>query len=649
MQRNRLSTLLIPFTLAALLGCASGTGSAATAASRKSPRLQAFGSCGALLAYVKKNATPLVGPYGLGGGGLLKALPGTAPSAARGADDSAGTSADFSTTNVQEQGVDEPDMVKSDGTHIFTVEGSRLYALDARAAHPRLLDTLQLEDGWNSELLLYGTTLLVISRGGMHIEPMAGAVRTFAPIQPSHMLLTEVDVSEPGRLRVVRTLSVDSDYLSARLVGGTVRVVTTASMPRGLDFIPPVATDAQSSAAATKHNRAVVTSSRVASWLPSYVVSNHRTGAKKRRSLVQCRNVARPVDFSGLGLLTVLTIDLDRGLMPVDSDAVLADGRIVYASPESLYVATERWASRPLPARPEVVTEGVHTALHAFDISDPSRTTYRASGEVPGFLLNQWSLSESRGVLRVASTETLPWIDPQAGQESESFVTTLEARDGKLVTLGRIGGLGRGQRIYAVRFAGDAAYLVTFKQIDPLYTLDLSNPRAPAVLGELEIEGYSAYLHPVDGDLLLGLGQDATSEGRVTGTQLSLFDVSNLRRPTRLQRWTVGPSSSEAEYDHHAFLYWAPTHLVVVPVTTQTTGDQFSGAIALRVDRSGITQVGRVSHPAAAGSGAGSSVGAPIRRSLVVGDRLITVSDAGMKASSLATLADVGWVAFDNP
>ena len=126
----------------------------------------------------------------------------------------------------------------------------------------------------------------------------------------------------------------------------------------------------------------------------------------------------------------------------------------------------------------------------------------------------------------------------------------------------------------------------------------------------------------------------------------SLFDVTNLRRPARLQHWTIGPSSSEAEYDHHAFLYWAATGLVVVPVYSQSADKPFAGAIALRVSRGGITEIGRVSHPASPGSG--SSIGAPIRRSLVVGDKLFTVSDAGVKASSLGSLADAGWVAFAN-
>ena len=124
---------------------------------------------------------------------------------------------------------------------------------------------------------------------------------------------------------------------------------------------------------------------------------------------MQCRHVRKPAGFSGLGLLTVLTVDLAKGLQPVDSDAVMTDGRIVYASPESLYVATERWADRPDPNKPTEPEAGVTTAIHKFDISSPLRTEYRGSGTVSGYLLSQWSLSEYRGVLRVVSTETPAW------------------------------------------------------------------------------------------------------------------------------------------------------------------------------------------------------------------------------------------------
>ena len=126
---------------------------------------------------------------------------------------------------------------------------------------------------------------------------------------------------------------------------------------------------------------------------------------------------------------------------------------------------------------------------------------------------------------------------------------------------GRIGELGKGERVYAVRFVGDVGYVVTFRQIDPLYTVDLADPERPRVLGELKIAGYSAYLHPIGEDLLLGIGQNADAEGRRLGTQLSIFDVSNLRRPQLLHHEALGAGWSEAENDHHAFLFWPRTGL----------------------------------------------------------------------------------------
>ena len=339
--------------------------------------------------------------------------------------------------------------------------------------------------------------------------------------------------------------------------------------------------------------------------------------ATARGALVDCRSVRRPLRFSGLGLVSVVTVDLERGLDPIDTDAILSDGRTVYASPTSLYVATERWDARPDGSRPLPETS---TAIHRFDIASPTQTHYRGSGTVAGVLLNQWSLSERDGVLRVASTEQpLWWGGPRT--ESETAVTTLGARGGALVQLGRVGGLGKGERVYAVRFVGDIGYVVTFRQIDPLYTLDLSAPSRPVVRGELKIRGYSAYLHPVGDDLLLGIGQDATDEGQVLGAQASLFDVSDLRRPRRLDAFSLGKAWSEAEHDHRAFLWWPRTRLAAIPVGAAGEG-AFSGLLGLRVGRTGITETGRVSHPGQETGGAG------IRRSVVVGETLYTVSEA---------------------
>ncbi|HSO01323.1 MAG TPA: beta-propeller domain-containing protein, partial [Gaiellaceae bacterium] len=426
--------------------------------------------------------------------------------------------------------------------------------------------------------------------------------------------------------------TLDGSYVAARLVGGSARIVAASQVPAKLPFAQPTTGTKEDIAAATRRNRTVVASSRVASWLPTYRIKRAGAKAGPARPLVQCRHVRRTASFSGLGMLTVLTVDLAKGLEVVDSLAVMTDGRIVYASPESLYVATERWADRPNPGTPTTDKNGVLTAIHKFDISSPQRTQYRGSGTVSGYLLSQWSLSEHRGVLRVVSTESPAWWG--AGGETESFLTTLRHTGGALVQAGRIGGLGKGERVYAVRMIGDTGYVVTFRQIDPLYTVDLAVPERPRVLGELKIPGYSAYLHPVGDDLLLGVGQDASEEGRPLGTQLSLFDVSNLRSPTRLYKEHLGLGWSEAESDHHAFLYWPRTGLMVIPFEQRAVGYRISRA-------RGIDFAGRIDHEA-------GKLGymAGVRRALVVRDSVLTVSDAGVKSSSLATLAERGWAAF---
>ena len=640
-----LFALVVGLSLALLAG--SGGGSAAPDAAAKSgkgARLQAFGSCGNLLGYAKQHALPLVGPWGLGSGsrGGSDAVI-AAPEASR-ASGAAGV--DYSTTNVQEEGVDEPDLVKSNGATLFVVRSDRLFAVDVRAKKPRPAGSVELPQSGSYELLLHGDRLLVLSRGGfVAIDASEGGVSASVAPYRSQSSLIEVDVGDPGAMRIVRSLVLDAEYVSARLVGTVARVVTVSGMPQALPFKAPAKTTPEATAAALARNRAVVRTSRIGSWLPSYKVKGRRGETLARRPLVQCRNVRRPAAYSGLGLLTVLTIDLRKGLAPIDSDSIVADGRTVYASQDSLYVATQRFIAQPVTAAtsdPPKVT----TAIHKFDISDPVSTRYRGSGTVSGYLMSQWSLSEHKGVLRVASTEEPTWWNPGTQEQSESFVTTLGEQGGALVQLGRVGGLGKGERVYAVRFMGDTGYVVTFRQVDPLYTLDLSTPSRPTVLGELKIRGYSAYLHPLGGDLLLGVGQDATEEGRALGTQLSLFDVSDLRRPVRLHAHALGSSWSEAESDHHAFLWWGPSRLAVLPVQAYDERP-FVGAVGFRVGRGGIDEAGRVTHTGEASPGATGRVGGiPIRRSLVVGDALYTVSDTGVKATDLASFADEGWAPF---
>jgi hypothetical protein len=411
--------------------------------------------------------------------------------------------------------------------------------------------------------------------------------------------------------------------VDARLTDGTARVVVGASP----DYIRPAA----------------IATAPVRSFVPRTVLKSNVSGRTFRRSVAACDDVRHPRRFSGLDLLTVLTIDLDKGLFDVDRDAIMAGAQTVYASTTGLYIASQRYVAALEDGR--VVPQRNRTEIHRFEASKQGQTSYASSGSVAGFVLNQYSLSEFDGALRVASTEEPAWFDGRIARDGESFVTVLAERGSQLAILGRAEGLGKGERIYAVRFAGDKGYVVTFRQVDPLYTLDLSKKADPRVVGELKILGYSAYLHPISADLLLGVGQDATAAGRTQGTQLSLFDVSEPQRPARRAQISLGGNaSSTAEYDPHAFLFWKPSNLAVIPLSTYgQTGQEFEGAVGFSIGSASIAERGRISHPL---DGTDTTYRPPIGRSLVIGETLFTLSYAGLAANRVDNLASLSFTAF---
>jgi uncharacterized secreted protein with C-terminal beta-propeller domain len=613
MMRVRMLTLL-----ALAIGLA-----AVPPASAKRSALRSFSGCAQLLDYARANGeaavrtgwipTPmtLAGPEATGVPPMTSTKGEPAPEAATTEDSAAGSAGDtFSTTNVQEAGVDEPDVVKTDGKVIYAVANGWLHVVDVSADTPVLLDTLQLDEGYGHQLLLHGDRLLVVQTAWLDDEDTRYGGRAVTR-------LTEVDVSDPSDLRAVRFERDDGEYVTARMTGDTARIVLASRAPVVYDI---AATSEQ------PQRLRQVRRAKLSAWRPHtfFRVQGKPTRARFQ-ALTTCRQLRHPARFSGLDTITVLTVDMAKGLPSVDADAVMTDAQTVYGSPDRLYVATTRFDST------------ARTEIHEFDTSDPRQTTYTGSGSVDGTLLNQFAMSQHDGVLRVASTG-----------EDDSAITTLDT--GTLRQVGKVDGLGQGERIYSVRMIGDTGYVVTFRQVDPLYTVDLSDPAAPKVVGELKLAGYSAYLHPIGDDLLLGLGQDAGSDGRTTGLQLSLFDVSDPANPRRLARHAIAGGSSSAEYDHHAFLYWPKTKLAVVPLQTwsydeqtQTTS-QFVGAVGFRVGRGAIDEAGRVEHPQDQYSLW------DIQRATVIGDRLFTLSSAGMMASPLDTLGTGPFVAFpDKP
>jgi uncharacterized secreted protein with C-terminal beta-propeller domain len=585
------------------------------------PRLRAFDSCKDLVSYARSGAERTDGGVGV----VPRALPidsdviattpppapagEIAPTAAAPVDAGGVAGTDFSGTNVQELGVDEPDVVKTDGKRVFTVTDRTLRIIDVTGATPIVRGTLAL-GGSNHQLLVRGDRVLVIAAEGAPASVPGVVPPPVAPMPAAYVLanttVTEIDVSDLSAPKVARTMTVPGRFVDARQHGATARLV--------IDAAPlPLAEPQEAGKKA---------------FLGRTVLKSNLSGRTFRRDLAPCDAVRRPRQFSGLDVIAILTVDLDRGMYSLDRDGVMAGAQVVYGSADSLYVASRRYV-RSLElgtAVPDTVT----TEIHRFDISDPEHTVYRASGTVPGFILNSYALSQYDSDLRVATTEQPPW-QPGTTSQSSSTVTVLRQNGTRLEKIGAVGGLGQGERIYAVRFMGERGYVVTFRQMDPLYTLDLSDPTAPALRGSLELPGYSAYLHPVKDDLLLGVGREGPA------VQASLFDVSDLAAPKRVSQVVLGNGYSPLENEPHAFLYWPKAGLAVFPFL----GSGFTGAVALHAGAAPLSEAGRIEHTLASRPDK-----APIERTFVIGDKLYTLSFGGLGANRLDNLAPLGFTAF---
>jgi hypothetical protein len=645
-------------------------------AARPGPvRLTSFHGCGDELAALRKAAEASVGPSGLPGAAGWAAGTTYPAGEAAGAPAAAAAAAPvtaaptaapaYSGTNDYEAGVDEPDLVKTDGRRIVTVASGVLQVIDAasRTVTGRL-DLNAAGDGIAyrpANLLLSGDRALLLSSGGPVAVPADGAPQ---PVFGSRLLLVDL----AGHPSVMSSYTIEGSLIDARQIGSAVRVVISSRPRLNFPAQPYGTTDAQRVVA----NQAVISDAGLDAWLPHY---KETSGSVTSTGHVPCSAVSRPANYSGANLLTVLTFDLASDTLGSGNGVtIVADGNTVYGTGSSLYVASDgRW-------RDEVPAGGTgasmsgssaaghpQTEIYRFDITHPGPPRFAAGGSVPGYLLDQYALSEWRGYLRIATTTGTSWAiadgPPPDAQASSSAVYVMSTRGPVMRLAGQIAGLGLTERIYAVRFMGPVGYMVTFRQTDPLYTLDLSDPARPRIRGAVALTGYSAYLHPASDTRLIGIGRQADAMGHVGGTQVSLFDVSDLAAPTRLATFALARAVSDAEFDPHAFLYWPGSHLVVIPVQVpgavpaapvtpgglaQSPDGPHSSALVLRLDDSGITETGFVSQPDTGDANrlAGFT---PIERSLIIGQTLWTISNTGAMASDLTTLGQLAWIPFAWP
>lgn len=623
-MRRRKSWMLNLLAGVLLAGC-SGDGSSQPAGDEES-RLLRFSDCPQLRQYLTEIDAARGALTAAAGDAALPGAP------AAGVEAPAGTGAperEFSSTNIQEAGVDEPDLVKTDGEFIYLATGGFFLVIDAWPPEQTAeIARLQIE-GAPLSLLVHGNRAVVFSQ----LASVDFADPAFIPGAGLLLKATVLDLTDRAAPGLLRETYFEGSFVDARMVDGRVHIVLRGA-------VDLAAVDTGTSPPSGGAPGVPAPAQAADPLFPRFF--DRLQGGVATDAICACENVFRPTVPAGFGLLVLTTLDLNAPLGPLQSVSILGDEGVVYGSLDSLYVAApagDLWMWWPV-----VFTDAEQprqtTTVHRFALG--AEPAYVGSGEVAGRVLNRFALSEHQGVLRLAATEERWW----AGEGPRNRLFLLRQEGDRLVELSRLEGLGKpGERLFAVRFDGARGFAVTFLQIDPLITLDLSDPAAPKVAGELEVPGVSTYLHPAGEGRLLAVGRNAAG-----GVDLSLFDVGNFAAPALVDRFSFAGSYSEAEYDHHAFSFFPRQGILAIPITSWGVSpspgapqgmDVFAGLHLFQVDpASGFTPLGTVDHAAFYRDPASPSWYTPeaVRRSFFIGqagtgDFLYSVSSRGLKVN----------------
>ena len=533
---------------------------------------------------------------------------------------------DYSVTNNQESGVDEADFLKTDGFHTYMLNGPLLLIMGIpEFGQINLLSTTHLE-GSPISMMIEGDTMVVASSiYGWQLEddhPLIEIVtreytlpnsdQTYTHYRSDLVKYSIIDITDRNSPSIKHELYLEGYYNTARLVDGTVRSITHAQMDIwGLENYVTLPDEYwliqdvdermdvwNSSLLQTlSNNRDRILALTLEDLLPQRYALAGDEVIIVPYSVSECGEYAASSDSVARGFLSIVSFDISDDYVSMEVDHIASSWAHVYASPDALVFAEPAndwwwfWGNDEYEDA---------TNIHVFDISQPGTTSYVASGRVSGTVQDQFSISEFRGAIRVASTTDAWgrwWISDSLNPETDepvfsgpsNRVTILQpTSSGTLDQMGLVEGIADGERIWSARFMGDRAYLVTFETIDPLWVLDLSDPVNPIILGELEVPGVSTYIHPIDESTLLTIGIGPGDDGLGLDwsmTQISLFDITDPTNPTLADSLPISPayaddecqnvrtcgwawSWSEATYEHKAFTYWAPEKMLAVPLST---------------------------------------------------------------------------------
>ncbi|MBI5412245.1 beta-propeller domain-containing protein [Candidatus Peregrinibacteria bacterium] len=460
-----------------------------------------------------------------------------AMSSAKSGTSSGQSAADYSATNVQVTGVDEADIIKNDGEFIYMIKGGTVKVVKAYPPKSmKVVYTLDFEkaDYTPQEMYVNGDQLVVIGQT-WDAYPL-GNGRMIRPYQGSMTKVFIFDITDRSQIKATREVAYEGSYNTSRRIDNRLYLV--------LNDTPQV-------------------------WIWSevkkgeHLIPYFQDGTKDAAPMAGCADIRYFPGYALPNYMIVSSIPLDNPNGIIDREVFLGGSDNVYASQTNLFVATNK-VNYGSYTDWDWKRDRASTLLFKFNLKPNGRVDFASRGEVPGTILNQFSMDQDKGYFRIATTIHDNWPLPPANN--------VFALNAGMITIGSLENIASGESIYSTRFLGDRLYMVTFEQIDPLFVIDLKNPKAPKILGELKIPGFSNYLHPYDETHLIGFGKDTmiTEWGgvRPSGFRMGLFDVSDVANPKLQSVVTLGDEGTDSELlqNHKALLFSQENGLLAFPI-----------------------------------------------------------------------------------